>query len=249
MSAERPEGPARVSADRLARLLEDSARMSSGPHQSFLAEVLNVLTAPRAPDDAGWRALRLLAAMWDSPYARRPEPQAALNDVGQWLESRLRAQAPLAVLALEVGWLRWLARYQSRLYALSKGQNRDEPRAGAGRQFGHQLPKEGATLVRPPAPHIAAPGAASRAPAATTVPAEPALQTGPGLLIFQKNDSSLRARLEGGPDAWARGEEAQALLAQLSEETRARLRKGKAVTLRVSYRTDGNSRRLIALAE
>lgn len=73
-------------------------------HARALAEVLAALRRGGDPLDA----LRLVGALLQSSYGRRPGPRAAFAEVFQWLAARLRMEPDVAVAALadEVGWLR-----------------------------------------------------------------------------------------------------------------------------------------------
>lgn len=85
-------------------------RMATRNHATYLRMVLDELRRPNA-EDSVIEALRLLRVVWGGPYARRPEPLAALNDVGRWLERRIERTPGISPreLALEVAWLRRLA--------------------------------------------------------------------------------------------------------------------------------------------
>lgn len=85
--------------------------MATEGHSAFLAAAI---TGLRARDgDPVIETLRLLRAMWGTSLASRPLQQVALNDVGVWLERRLRREPmiPAAALLEEATWIRRLAKY------------------------------------------------------------------------------------------------------------------------------------------
>jgi hypothetical protein len=106
--------------ERMVRLERDAVSMGTLNHGRFLSEAMQALRDPATAGDveadevdAPLRALRLLDALWGSSYADRPEPKAALNEVGAWFERRL-LHAPgvkTEELLVELGWLKRLARH------------------------------------------------------------------------------------------------------------------------------------------
>ena len=99
-----------MSLDRaiLERLRAAASGFVTKNHGSYLAEAFQCTRKGKDPLEA----IRLLVAMWDSSYASRPDQKTALNDVGKWLEERLYRDpsARADAIALELGWLRRLAR-------------------------------------------------------------------------------------------------------------------------------------------
>jgi hypothetical protein len=110
--------------ERMVRLERDATAMGTPNHGRFLSEAMQALRDPAGAGDvevdeieAPLRALRLLDVLWDSSYANRPEPKAALNDVGAWLERRLLHAPGMKAeeLLVELGWLKRLARHHEAL--------------------------------------------------------------------------------------------------------------------------------------
>lgn len=129
-----------LDAATMRAVAEASARFSRN-HITYLAEALEA-TKRHLHDDvaAPVEALALLEAMQGSAYAGRPNEKAALAEVGQWVEERLRRQpdVPARQFATELGWLKRLARYND---SMQRGQDRghggrDDNRAPAPKRFG-----------------------------------------------------------------------------------------------------------------
>lgn len=105
---------------RMDRLGRDASGMGTSNHIRFLSEAMQALRDPAAVGDreadeleAPIRALRLLEVMWGSSYADRPDPKAALNDVGLWLERWLLGEPAISVedLLVDLGWMKRLAKH------------------------------------------------------------------------------------------------------------------------------------------
>ena len=86
--------------------LEHAAREIVRGGVTYIADALRCLLDTRDPIDA----LTLLRALWGSSHAKRDQPKAGLDDVGQWLEQRIRNDIDISAerLALELGWLQRL---------------------------------------------------------------------------------------------------------------------------------------------
>jgi hypothetical protein len=90
-------------------MLQGEARnFDTKNHVSYLSEALQCTLNTSDPV----AALKLLDAMWGSPFASGGEPQETLNDIGRWLETRLyrEPEATHQAIAWELGWLRRFAK-------------------------------------------------------------------------------------------------------------------------------------------
>lgn len=108
--------------------------MATEGHGTFLSVVLTSLR--REAEDSVVETLRLLRAMWGTSLASRPLQQAALNDVGVWLEKRVNREPGVSAAQLleEVTWIRRLSKY----YLFSQpGMAR--PAAPTRPQFGERI--------------------------------------------------------------------------------------------------------------
>ena len=111
----------------LERLRAAASGFVTKNHGTYLAEALQCTDQTKDPVEA----LRLLHAMWGSSYGSRPDQKIALNDVGKWLEARLHLEpsASADAIALELGWLRRLARIAEDAKLRENGHDRRPPGA------------------------------------------------------------------------------------------------------------------------
>lgn len=171
-----------LDAATMRAVAEASARFSRN-HITYLAEALEA-TKRHLHDDvaAPVEALALLEAMQGSAYAGRPNEKAALAEVGQWVEERLRRQpdVPARQFATELGWLKRLARYND---SMQRGQDRgrgrggrDDNRAPAPKRFGSTVAALRSQRARMLAEPIEAPVKSTVTPAAEVAPAPDTLE-------------------------------------------------------------------------
>lgn len=120
-----------MTTPRTLKDLQEAARsFNTKNHSSYLAEALQILRDTADP----LAALKLLCAMWGSPFASRVEQREALNEVGLWLEDRIYREpdADPDVITWELGWLR---RFVHIAIASSEKDHRPElRRSEQGRQ-------------------------------------------------------------------------------------------------------------------
>jgi hypothetical protein len=100
-----------LTALEMNQLDEEARTLAEHGSRDYLADALQCLRDtgdPIAP-------IALLRAMWNGGHARRSNPNAGLEAVGQWLERRLRRAPDLSPdhLALELGWLHRLVAVHS----------------------------------------------------------------------------------------------------------------------------------------
>lgn len=93
-----------LSSSEMHRLERAGAALGGKAQGSFLEEAIASLRRTASPTET----LRLLAAMWGSPFANRPDQRRALGEVGKWLEDRIRREptVPVDQLLRELGWLK-----------------------------------------------------------------------------------------------------------------------------------------------
>lgn len=236
-----------TAAELMLRLKQEAEKMSTSVHRTYLCEVLNTLAGPNPSADAGQHALRLLSAMWGTAYASSANTKAALNDVGTWLERRLREGVSTELLLKEVGWLKRLVKFGERTTNRSQ-QQRDaiikktfgeparQPGGSANRPFERKH-----TAVAPPPRPLPPPRPAQENP---TVPVK---GQGQGLLTRTKGDGTLRVTLQDGKVAIARQKLAAELYCKLSDEVRAKLDRGRDVRVSVSWVQVGNAREISSI--
>ncbi|MDI3290984.1 hypothetical protein [Polyangium sp. 15x6] len=114
----------RLKGPDLARLRSQVSGFSSSNHFRYLSEALQTTRASNDPVEA----LALLKAMWGTAYAKTPDEKNSLNDVGLWLERRLRETPGVDAqrIALELAWARRIARIaEAQASAERKGAERD----------------------------------------------------------------------------------------------------------------------------
>ena len=132
-----------LDAATMRTLQQDAAQMATRNHQRYLAEALQALKRGPSEQDGGAIApLMLLAKLQGSSYASRVEEKSALNVVGTWLERRLAREPNVATrrLALEIGWLRRLAAWESTLATEKKQHDKATGKqAPSGKPFGERL--------------------------------------------------------------------------------------------------------------
>lgn len=124
------------------RLGSDAGRFDarSRSNLSFLEDALAAIDETDDPI-AG---LRLLAALWHSPFANRPQPREALGAVGSWLERRLRQEPAVdsEQLTTEIGWLKRLIRsraQESQNHNPGSRPYQDKPTRPPRRPFGNDI--------------------------------------------------------------------------------------------------------------
>jgi hypothetical protein len=99
-----------MDAATMTQLERDAANIGK-PATTYLADALAVLRDPSVPyEDRPLVALRVLAAMQNTNYAKRRDQQGALAAAGGWLDARLRREAHVDAdqLAGELAWLKRL---------------------------------------------------------------------------------------------------------------------------------------------
>ncbi len=121
--------------DEMARLESDALAFNK-EHISFLSEASNALFAVDASKDPVIDALALLVGMWRGGFAPRDNQKNALNDVGRWIERRVKQDIRIDAerLRLEIGWLKRLAKGKD---APDRGKKNE--RRGIRREFGDGL--------------------------------------------------------------------------------------------------------------
>jgi hypothetical protein len=177
--------PERMTGLRMRQLEADGRKMGTANHMRYLSEVINALRDPADARDANdeaeapLRALLLLDRMWGTSYASRSEPMAALNEVGRWLEERLRRDPGVPVLTLleDLVWLKRVGKYvESQSWDQRQGQKSasrprfEKPEKGFGRLVDELVRRRRAALVEIVAkvPASTAPTAAAGSEAALT---------------------------------------------------------------------------------
>lgn len=113
------------------RLRSTAATLCTKNHTKYLAEALQCTIATGDPV----QALKLLHAMWSSPYATRTDQKSALNDVGKWLEQLLGRDPKASVeqVSTQIGWLRRLARYYEKEKATSSQDREGRTESNRGK--------------------------------------------------------------------------------------------------------------------
>jgi len=98
----------RLKGPDLVLLQSQMSGFTSSSHVRYLSEALQTTRASNNPGEA----LALLRAMWGTAYAKTAEEKRSLNDVGAWLERRLREDLGVDAgrIALELAWGRRIAR-------------------------------------------------------------------------------------------------------------------------------------------
>lgn len=76
-----------------------------------------------------------------------------------------------------------------------------------------------------------------------------ARHSGRATVTYQRGNGELRAQFADRKVATVRGEPARTMLMELSDGTKAKLNKGKAVSLMAQWEPHGNARKLVALSE
>lgn len=104
--------------------LEDHARDAAPASLTYLADAQRCLLDTRDPI----AALELLQALWRSGHARRDHQRAGLEDVGQWLEQRIRRELDISPeqLALELGWMQRLVKVHGTKARGTPDRDRDD---------------------------------------------------------------------------------------------------------------------------
>ncbi len=111
-------------------LEREGERFDQRNHRTYLELAIGCARTGATPTEV----LRLLVMLWGTAHARRSDQLAALNDVGEWIESRLAREPGLTAdrLILELGWLRRIAVARS-------SESRHEDRGFPERTFGLRI--------------------------------------------------------------------------------------------------------------
>ena len=125
-----------LSSELAQRLRAEASRFQTENHVQYLSDAISAVRRGlfEGAQDPGLEALRLLVAMWRSGYASRTGPKRALNDVGQWLEKRLRHDTAPKDLLLQLIWMKRLTAANAKFVKQQslRVEGREQPRRAFG---------------------------------------------------------------------------------------------------------------------